>query len=259
MKIILPSNGRCTHSSMEMFPPKIEHLRRAADLSADPILKKNEFLEPLLKKPEQLKKITCDDRDYLFCVATSVIYSGQIAFVTECECGYKFNDKHSLDDMLLNVLNNPLSCKKVIFGVEYTFNTLLVEDEAAAAEKALIDDETYEQVLQTGIVLRTLGKELTPENYVWADTVLDLSVYLLALVYQQCQKHGLDLRKEVVCPKCHLAMESVLPITGDLLKVDMNLIMDRFKKLLAHGLDFKAFADLTLVEYNVLVQKINQK
>ena len=120
-----------------------------------------------------------------------------------------------------------------------------------------LPDESYEEEFQNGIVAKTLGYSLEDEGIQKVKN-LDLSIYFAAILYQNCDRHGVTLIKEMRCPRCGKTFKTHLPITGDMLNVDVAQIMQRYVSIKNH-LSMDNYFNLTLPEYNTFVRSLNQK
>lgn len=260
MEIYLPSNGKTAVNKIEMRQPKILDIRKSQEYSDISEVRMTQFVKDLCSKPEQVDEITIYDRNYLFTIAAASLNMNRINFKSKCSdrsCGYKMSDFISVAEVEPVFLNHPIECEKEIAGNKYKFRLLRVKDEIKAIDYANIDDETFEQRREDALVCSALSLEVNDENITYVRN-LDLSVYYAAQFFQICCAHGLNLQKVVTCPKCGRESIIVMEVTGKMLNMSMAIIMDRFASL-AGKLDYASFMDMTLPEYNFLVDSLNAK
>ena len=212
-----------------------EMLKEAEDYSEN--IKKMSFRQKRLKK-----------------YAKTVFAIGTAAAVIGCALLVYEKPKKSYKNNLRPTGQN---IEKEIAGNKYKFRLLRVKDEIKAIDYANIDDETFEQRREDALVCSALSLEVNDENITYVRN-LDLSVYYAAQFFQICCAHGLNLQKVVTCPKCGRETIIVMEVTGKMLNMSMAIIMDRFASL-AGKLDYASFMDMTLPEYNFLVDSLNAK
>lgn len=260
MEIYLPSNGKIAVNKVEMRQPKIMDIRKSQEYSDISEVRKTQFVKDLCKNPEQIDEITTYDRDYLFTIAVSSLNMNKISFKSTCSdktCRHKTNDFIFIPDVEPVFLTDPVECQKTILGETYNFRLLRVKDEIKAIDYANIDDLTFEQRKEDALVCAALSWEVNDENINKVKN-LDLSVYYAAQFFQICCPHGLNLQKTVTCAKCGKKTIVVMEVTGRMLNLNMAIIMDRFASLTGK-LDYKSFLDMTLPEYNFLIESLNAK
>lgn len=260
MLIYVPSNGRCSVSKVDMRQPKIGDLRGTVEMSSISEVRKTQFVKTLVTSPDDINEITTSDRDYLFVIAVASLTLNKINFSTECSnksCKKKVNDFLMLDEVEPVFLKTELKVTKKIGNEEYTFKKLLVKDEIAAVDWANKEDpDFFEQRFDDARVCAILGYEVNDENVEVVNN-LDMAVYYAAQFFQICCPHGLDLSKLIKC-ECGQSTLAVLDITGSMLNINMAMVMDRFASI-AGTIDFKSFMDMSLPEYNTLVDSLNAK
>jgi hypothetical protein len=120
-------------------------------------------------------------------------------------------------------------------------------------------DEKYHDSKLDAVVAMTLFGGLSEEAIDKALSV-DLSVYLQALLFQRCMPHGLSLKKTVRCinDECYKALTVTLPITGNILDVDISDLLANYIYL-TKELSIEGFFSLTMPEYNAFIQAMNTK
>jgi hypothetical protein len=258
MIVYLPSNGRIGFKKVEYRQPKISDLRASQNFSENSDMRKTEFVKLLLEDPSLVEVMTLEDRDYLFAIGVASLSMNVFHFSCKCpnpKHAIKLDQTMGLEEVTPIFLDCDLKAKKTIEGVEYEFKKLLVSDEILCIEYAEEgDDDLYDDLLEEAQVCCILGKHVNKENIEWVRS-LDLSVYYTALFFQLCCPHGINLSKVVQCT-CGESVAVVLPITGNMLKVNMGLLMEKFAAL-SGSLDYKSFLDMTLPDYNSLVDAIN--
>lgn len=260
MEIYLPSNGRTSVNKIEMRQPKISDIRKSQEYSDLSEIRKTQFVKDLCANPQLVDEITLYDRDYLFTIAAASLNMNKINFKSTCldrTCGAKTSDFIFVPDVEPVFLNQPIECSKEIMGEVYHFRLLRVKDEIAAIDYANIDDLTFEQRKEDALVCSALSMSINDKN-VQKVKELDLAIYYAAQFFQICCAHGLNLQKTVKCSKCQKESIVVMEVTGKMLNMNMAVIMDRFASL-AGKLDYASFMDMTLPEYNFLIDSLNAK
>ncbi len=260
MLIYLPSNGKLGINKVDMRQPKIQDIRESQEFSNDSDLRKTQLVKLLCKSPEEIDKISLYDRNYLFVIAVSSLTLNSLPFKAKCsnpECGKVLSDTIDITQLEVVFLENEAVCKKEVNGQEFTFRLLRVEDEIRAMDYANQVEKDYKDRLEDAYVCASLDMEINDEN-VNKVRNLDLSVYYLAQFYQICQSHGLVLSKKVKCKSCGNTTNVVMDVKGNMLNMDMSIIMDRYASL-SDRIDYKSFLDMTLPEYNFLVDSLNTK
>lgn len=259
MKIFLPSNNMMGLTSVEMRDPKIGDLRKVTNFSNFSIIRKTQFVEMLVG--EDTYKITPQDRDYLFLLAVGAISLNTMTMHVGCKfCGERMSEQVGIGEFDPIRLSRSVAAERDynIYGDVYHFHKLNVRDELAIEERARdLPDEDYDNEFQDGMVATTFGWGIENEGI---DRVreLDLSIYYAALLFQNCDAHGVQVVKEFVCPKCGKTTKAFMPITGDLLKVDISRIMTQYISLNQH-VSMETFFEMTLPEKNLYVQALNNK
>jgi hypothetical protein len=258
MQIYLPSNGRIEINKVNMRQPKISDIRESQEFSNDLELRKTQFVRLLCGNDPNVDCLTLYDRNYLFVIAVASLTLNKLSFKAKCShCGAPISDFIDITQLDVVFLEEDIECIKNIEGTDYKFRLLRVRDEVAALDYANLDDKHYESRLEDAYVCASLGMEINDENIEKVKN-LDLSVYYSAQFFQICLAHGLSLQKHVSCKKCGAVTNVILDIKGNMLNMDMSIIMDRYAAL-AGKLDYQSFLDMTLPEYNFLVDSLNSK
>lgn len=258
MKIFLPSNNMMGMTSIEMRDPKIEDLRKVPNFSQFSIIRKTEFVK--LLTGDDVLKVTPQDRDYLFLLAVGAISLNRLNLSITCNCGQRLSEDVGIGDFDPIRLKRsvPNTAEYTVFGEHYTFHKLTVADEVAIEERARdLPDEDYDYEFQDGMVALTFGWSLEEEDIKRARQ-LDLSIYYAALLYQNCEAHGVQVVKEFTCPSCGKKTRAYLPISGDLLKVDVSRIMTQYISMNKY-VSLDNYFNMTLPEQNMFVQALNNK
>lgn len=245
-------------TSVEMRDPKIGDLRGIPNMSSSSIIRKTEFVKLLVG--DQALQITPQDRDYLFVIAVSAISMNTLPLKVQCSCGNICFDSIKVDEVEPLRLRRgiPNEYKTKVFGSDYQFRRLNVDDELKIEERAVdLPDEDYDNEFLDGVVAQTLGYGLETEG-IERVRDLDLSIYMGAVLFQSCNPHGVTLMKKVTCPQCGAQINTHLPIKGDLLNVDVAQVISRYVSLNPR-ISMESFFDLTLPEYNTLVKSLNEK
>lgn len=260
MEIYLPSNGRTSVNKIDMRQPRIADIRKSQEYSDISEIRKTQFVKDLCEKSSLVDEITLYDRDYLFTIAASSLNMNRINFKSTCldkRCLAKTSDFISISEVEPVFLTQPIECTKSILGKEYNFRLLRVKDEIKAIDYANVDDNNFEQRKEDALVCAALSWEVNDKN-IEVVRNLDLSVYYAAQFFQICCAHGLNLQKTVKCSRCGKESIVVMEVTGKMLNMSMAIIMDRFASL-AGKLDYASFMDMTLPEYNFLIDSLNAK
>nr|DAH52366.1 MAG TPA: baseplate protein [Caudoviricetes sp.] len=259
MKIYIPSNGKVGIYSVDLRMPTIGDLRKSSQFSSISEIKKTQFVKLLAEQPEAIDRITIKDRDYLFVIAVCALSMNIVRYTVKCpDDSSAIKVDLSLDAIEPVFLDTDVSLTKNILGREYNFKLLTVQDEYDCIDYANRgESEDYDDRLEDAYVCAGLGWEVNDSN-IERVRELDMSVYYASQFFQLCCPHGMVLTKDVICPKCGKQIVSVLDITGDMLKVNMALIMERFSGI-AGKIDFQSFNDMTLPEYNALIDALNVK
>ena len=255
MKIYVPSNGKMGLQSVNMRQPKIDDLRDTVELSSISEIRKTQFVKKLLDNPDDLDGLSKFDRDYLFLIAVASLSQNKIYFHVQCAaCKKKVKSSVSLEECDPVFLSSDVTCSKNIYGEVYNFRLLTVGDETKAIDYAMQEDNDYDDRLEDAFVCLGLSRELTDDNIKWVRN-LDLSIYYMSQFFQICCPHGATVTKDVQCT-CGVITSAILDISGDMLNIYMALVIDRFARL-AGKVDYKSFLDMSLPEYNTLVDSLN--
>jgi hypothetical protein len=262
MKVYLPSNGLCGLDILDLPQVKIDMLRDVPNLPEDDVNRKNSFLSLVVGDGDFLSKITPEDRDYLFVISAASISANSLPFTVKCKCGVVSHDTIDLGESEFVRLkkNQRRKVTKVIFGREYTFNYLSAKDEADIEDFAMdAPDDEFLDNKHDGVVAMTLFGDLSDESLLEARQV-DLSVYFQALLFQRCYPHGISLKKQIVCqnPECGRVLNTHLPITGNILDVDVQSLLSNYVYL-TKELSIEGFFSLSMQEYTTFVQALNAK
>lgn len=258
MKIFLPSNNMMGLTSIDMRDPKIGDLRDVPNLSFSSVIKKTQFVQKLTG--DDVLKVTPQDRDYLFLIAVGAITLNRISLSTTCSCGQELYGEISISevDPIRLPRSVPNTYEAMIYGQKVKFHKISVKDEMEIEERAVdLPDEDYDEEFQNGLVAKTLGYSLEAEDMQKVKN-LDLSLYFAAILYQNCDRHGVTLIKDMVCPKCGKRFKTHLPITGDMLNVDVAQVMSRYVSIKEH-LSMDSYFNLALPEYNTFIKSLNQR
>lgn len=262
MKVYLPSNGLCGLDTLDLPQVKIDMLRDVPNLPEDDVNRKNSFLALVVGDVDFLNKITPEDRDYLFAISAASISANSLPFTVGCKCKTVSHDTMDLGDSEFTRLkkNQKRKVSKNIFGKDYTFVYLSAKDEADIEDFAMdAPDDEFLDKKHDGIVAMTLFGDLSDESLLKARQV-DLTIYFQALLFQRCYPHGISLRKTVVCqnPECARHLTTFLPITGNILDVDVQSLLSNYVYL-TKELTIEGFFSLSMPEYNAFVQALNKK
>lgn len=262
MKVYCPSNGLCGLDHVDLPQVKIDMLRSVPDLPQDDVNRKNSFLAMLVGDKEFLKQITPEDRDYFFVISAASISGNELPFSVVCSCGEELRDSMHLEECDFTRLkrNQKRKVTKNVFGVDYTFNYLSAQDEAEVEDYAMdAPDEHYFDSKMDAIVAVTLFGSLGKESIEKALQV-DLAIYMQALLFQRCYPHGITLKKHVLCSneKCGKILSVSLPITGNILDVDVSSLLSNYVWL-TKELSIEGFFSLSMPEYNAFVTAVNEK
>lgn len=258
MKVFLPSNNMMGLTSVEMRDPKIGDLRKIPNYSFSSIIKKTEYVRDLVG--DDVLKITPQDRDYLFLLAVGAISMNRLTLNATCKCGCPISGEVALGEIEPVRLKRDTKrqYKARIYKQDYTFNKLTVKDELEVEERAVdLLDEDYKYEFDDGTVAKTLGWTLSEED-IQRVRNLDLSVYYAALLYQMTDAHGISVIKTMECPVCHKETKTILPITGDILNVDIPQLMARYVSVRPY-LTMDNYFNVTLPEYNTFIRALNAK
>lgn len=262
MKAYCPSNGLCGLDYIDLPQVKIDMLRSVPNLPEDDVNRKNAFLALVVGNKEFLKNITPEDRDYFFVISAASISANSLPFTVTCECSLPSSGAIELAESEFVRLQRGLkrSVTKKIFGKEYSFTYLSAQDEADIEDYAMDQpDEKYTDSKLDAVVAMTLFGDLSAESIEKALAV-DLSVYMHALLFQRCMPHGLSLKKLMRCesPHCSKTLSVHLPITGNILDVDVSDLLSNYIYL-TKELSIEGFFSLSMPEYNSFVQALNAK
>lgn len=262
MKIYLPSNGLCGLDVLDLPQVKIDMLRSVPNLSESDANRKNSFLGLVMGSEDFLKSITPEDRDYLFAVSAASISANSLPFTVKCKCGFTSQDFIDLSECDFVRLKKTVkrTVTKIIFGRKYSFTFLSAYDEVEIEDFALdAPDEAYLDLKHDAIVAKTIFGDLSDSSLSKARS-LDLAIYFQALLFQKCYPHGLSLKKVLACqnPECRVSLSAYLPITGNILDVDVQSLLSNYVYL-TKELSIEGFFSLSMSEYNAFVQALNKK
>lgn len=258
MKIYLPSNGLLGLTSVDMRTPRISDIRTLTNLSDNEILFKTEFLYQLVDK-EVLDRVTPSDRDYLFFIAASAFSLNVFNYSVTCKCGKHIHAQlysGQVDPIRLRH-NEKSVVEKSVAGEVYKFHRLNVGEESKCIFFAMdAPDDQYDDIYTDAVVAMTLYKDVNPELIERVQHI-DIAIYYFAYFYQQFLPHGVDIRTEVVC-ECGEKITVLHPIKSSLINTDIKTMMNCFVSL-GDRLTLEDFYNMTLPEYNLYVQSLNQK
>jgi len=259
MRVYLPSNGMMGLNSIELRAPKIDDLREIPNLSQSSIIRKTQFVE-LLAPKNDVDRITPYDRDYLFALAVAAISMNQLGFNVQCKNGHVVESFMTAENMIPVRLPNGVKpiLEKKIGQTTYKFTKVNVAQETQIEEYAMaLDDDKYNSGFEDGMAACTLCGHVSEDtiNYV---RNLDLAVYFAAIAFNYIDSHGLTMVRRVKCSACGDEMNVNLPITGEMLNVNVAQLISNFVSV-SEIVDMKSFYDLTLPEWNALIASINQK
>lgn len=262
MKIPLPSNGVFGLKFVEMRQPVMSDLRKVEQFSSDEVLAKNEFLRLLLNDPTVLPSISTYDRDYLFTIAVGAINLNKIPYVVTCShCGKKHTAEYDITVQEPVFLEEDVQREllKVVGSEELVFQALSVAQEEAIVAYALEDEDEqhYASRVEDAKVCTILGYAITPEN-IERVTKMDLSLYYAAMFFQVCMRHGLSNVDKCTCSQCDQDILVSVPVIPLLLQSNTALVMSKFAAL-AGKVSFEAFNELTIPEYQSLVNSLGTK
>lgn len=258
MKVYLPSNGLLGTSSVELVAPTVGKLRKTVDLSTSSIIKRTELVQ--MHCDVDLNTITPSDRDYLYVILISSLYMDKITFTAECPNGHKSKDSISLEECTPLRLKKgaKVEITKKVGEVPYIFRKISVAQEIQIEEHAMEqDDDLYTQSFDDAFVAMILFGVVNPQS-LDAVMALDLNVYYLALLFSKIDIHGVFLLKNKECPQCKVHYISNLPITGDMLNVNVSQLIDNYVEISGY-ISLRDFYDMTIPEYNTFVGSLNRK
>lgn len=254
MKILLPSLGIYGQKSVELKVPTLQDLRDITNYNVDELYKKARLVS--LLSDANFSKITYDDFNYIYDIAAFSVVLNKLDFTIQCSCGNNVNtsvylSKCDIKQLELKKKDLPVSFRSVCKKVQYRL--LSAQDVIDAYDSAQVaDDEDQSFILYkiNRMMCRPLEDSYSKE--------LSLSQALSAEAFQKMNYHGIVKVGQIKCPNCGKVTTFGWKIEPKSIELSIDRLMSMYSSMYSF-LDLKSFYNLTLTEYNSLVNSINKK
>ena len=254
MHLVLPSRGILGQKSVDLRVPTFADIREVNQYSND-LIKRYKFVQ--LLSNVNLEKVTPSDMDYLFSVASFSLLLNRATFKLTCSCGNNLQDVVGIGDLDVDDLDPHYTYSYHIrlLGKKYQFRLPSASDifEATSESLAAESDKQADQVYKDHVVAATLSLPLIKV------ASIPPSVYVAALEYPTLvAPHGFNYLRKVKCPKCGKEVPYKVSLTSQVTDFNTSAFMDRFLSL-SSVISFTDFLKLSVVEYNAIVDNLNNK
>lgn len=255
MKIILPSNGLLGTKYVDLREPTWGDLRGTMSATNDEFLFKHEFVKKLCEFDDNT--ITMDDVQFLYETAAAMVSFNTLKSKVKCECDTELSVEFSFveDEIPVHTLHKESrKCKKTIGDTDYVFHILSAQDGVDIHTYAL-DDTEQEKMIEEATVCKVLGYDITEENIERVRT-LPVAIYVACFLFIKANKHGMEIRKQVKCPKCQKVLNVRAELDSSWVKIDLPSFIAQYAQI-RDCLDFKSFLKFTVPEFKNFVEYLN--
>lgn len=254
MKLLLPSEGLYGQKSVKLKQPTFGILHNIQNFNEDSFYRKVEYVKEVSNA--DLSKITANDLDYIFDVATFASLFNSAKFDVECpKCHKTYSVIVQLGDcdikqLHLIRLDNPRFVR--IKLQKYSYRILSAKDIVDAYDYAQYrtnEDQAFHLAKVNLAMCQPLDSPYSKE--------LPLSLAASATAFQDINYHGLIKSTETQCPYCEAQQTISWNLSPKSLEFKDEEIMSRFISV-SDMVSFRDFMNMSLGEFSNIVAILNK-